>query len=299
VSFRKQFNEFQTIRKKFSTLKSLFYFSWKIWFKIHLWIFNTKFSISASKIVNQISESLYILSLLEHSESNLEKNTINFEGILYVIRENTSDFQVFDQIILQRSYQNLVDCYKRTFGQEANLIYDLGANVGYSALFFNKSFGNRCNIKCFEPFDANFNVLKSNIALNKLSNIEVFHNAIWDKNSFLKFNRDFRDNKEWSITISEGNENDYDIIGLSLVELFDKENKIDILKIDIEGTEKVLFENTEYAKKLLRNVKCICIEIHDEFGCRDFVYNNLSNSNFLFFDYLDLTIGFNTNLIKC
>ena len=42
--------------------------------------------------------------------------------------------------------------------------------------------------------------------------------------------------------------------------------------------------------------KLIVIEIHDEFDCRKAIYDVLTNYNFEFHQYGELTVGINKNL---
>ena len=60
----------------------------------------------------------------------------------------------------------------------------------------------------------------------------------------------------------------------TLIEKF-KLGKIDILKIDIEGAEKEVFENTE---KWINDVDSLIVELHDRMkeGCSRVFYNNTS-----------------------
>jgi hypothetical protein len=57
---------------------------------------------------------------------------------------------------------------------------------------------------------------------------------------------------------------------------------IDILKIDIEGSEKDLFENADHS--WLANTKCLVIELHDRMkeGCSKAFFGAISQYNFSF-----------------
>jgi len=284
--------ELYIITKYHSFFISVLYFAWKIYFKLLQLISKSGISKSIVNKLNAISETLFLVS---HQVSVKNLDVISINDVKYMIRPNTSDFAVLNQIVLQKSYNSLVNSYKRSFGNKPKIIYDLGANVGYSTVYFSHEFGNECIIKCFEPFHSNFKILEENI--KDIENIFAFNNAVWNETSYLKFDRNFRDNKEWSIVITEGKTTDYDIIGLNLSELINSEEVVDILKIDIEGSEKRLFSNEEYSQSFLSKVKCICIEIHDEFECRPTIYNHLSTSGFIFYDNADLTIGINKNYL--
>jgi FkbM family methyltransferase len=293
----KNIQDFILISVKYNFIIAFFFFLWKIWFKIKDVFKNNRISDYFDRTLNSISEFLF----LDSHKSNFKELTnvyqICYQGKEYFIRERTSDYAVFNQIIIQKSYLHLADIFKRSFKSPPNLIFDLGSNVGYSAMFFNEVFGDKCKINCYEPFHSNFNLLKDNISLNNMNNVHAFNFAIWSESTYLKFNRNFRDNQEWSISIEPGTENNFDVKGLSISELIKNETCIDILKIDIEGSEKKLFENPKISIQFLAKVKCICIEIHDEFNCRDLIYAQLGEANFVYYEYSDLTIGLNKNYL--
>ena len=73
---------------------------------------------------------------------------------------------------------------------------------------------------------------------------------------------------------------------------------IDVLKIDIEGSEKQLFSDEVSANAFLSKTKYIAIEIHDELDCRAQIDKCLTLNNFDYFLINGLTIGVNRNLVK-
>ncbi len=79
----------------------------------------------------------------------------------------------------------------------------------------------------------------------------------------------------------------------------DKNNfhTIDILKIDIEGSEKEVLTSPKADVSYLAKTKCVAIEIHDEFDCRESIYEVLRQYNFEFFNSGELTIGINQTLL--
>jgi len=68
--------------------------------------------------------------------------------------------------------------------------------------------------------------------------------------------------------------------------------------MDIEGSEKEVFTNPNSDVSFLAITKCIAIEIHDEFDCREAIYEILTKYGFLLFNSGELTIGVNTNWSK-
>lgn len=67
--------------------------------------------------------------------------------------------------------------------------------------------------------------------------------------------------------------------------------KIDLLKIDIEGAERYLFETNTLADQILDNTRVLVIEIHDEFDVRKTIEEHLTRHGFTYFNHGDITIA--------
>jgi hypothetical protein len=105
--------------------------------------------------------------------------------------------------------------------------------------------------------------------------------------------RSFRDNREWSIQVKEA-AGRTDLQGLHLSDVVREYNigSIDLLKIDIEGAEKYLFEDPRAAAGFLSRTKVMAIEIHDEEVDRQQIYSVLRDNGFSYFEFSDLTIAY-------
>lgn len=202
--------------------------------------------------------------------------------------------QVYSQVITQQSYQPVIEIYKQVFKKSPINLIDLGANIGLASIFFSGRFKG-LNVLAVEPFRDNYDMAELNMRSNKIENYKLLLGGIWDKNTKLSIKRDFRDGKEWGINLVE--DVNGDIEGFCFEELLRNYPQIDILKIDIEGAEKNIFEKEDYASGVLRKIKCVAIEIHDEFNCRLAICSILKNNNFLFYDIQDMTIAINRSFM--
>ena len=123
--------------------------------------------------------------------------------------------------------------------------------------------------------------------------------GIWDRDIGLTIDRSFRDGKEWSIAVVESLDFQSEIRGICLKTLILRQNgTVDILKIDVEGAERYLFRNPDYVKDFLQYVKCLVIEIHDEFEMRERIFRELASCNFLYFNHGESTIAVNRSYIS-
>lgn len=214
------------------------------------------------------------------------------------LRKKGSDIDVFKQIFMDDEYKPLVQAIKSK-NIKINVIVDLGANIGLSTIYFNNIFEN-VNIYAVEPDSKNFKQLKLNIS-NK-ENIFTENVAIWSEKIDLVENlaKPFKGGEDWSKTFiaSENADIGEKIKGITIDELINKYNltTIDLLKIDIEGAERYIFD-LKNDLNFLNQTKVIAIEIHDEFTIRTDIYQILKKYGFVLFETGELSIGINHNLV--
>lgn len=208
--------------------------------------------------------------------------------------KESSDIAVFKQVLCWEGYRPVREAYMQYFGHQDSLnIIDAGGNIGLTALYFCSVFENT-NIVTVEPEPTNFESLNYNL---RETNVEKILGAVWNESASVKLLHNFRDRLSWSTRVELSDKTDttttkgFTIEDLRLRNQFDF---IDILKIDIEGAEKELFA-PGYVD-FLQYTKCIAIEIHDEFDCREAIEAILAQNDFFFFDAGELTIAINNKL---
>ncbi len=209
---------------------------------------------------------------------------------LFLRDYNYSDYDVFKQIFNYKEYQIILDLFKlNAVFSNQKIIIDAGANIGLTTLFFANSL---LDYKIFsiEPSSDNFKMCEKNI---QNSNVKLYERALSEKeNMRYSVERDFRDKKDWSITTKRDVAGG--VIGISISEII-KDNAlkyISLLKIDIEGAERFIF-NKENNLSYLKITQIVTLEIHDEFNIRNSIENILVENNFLLFNSGELTIGIN------
>jgi FkbM family methyltransferase len=222
----------------------------------------------------------------------------DFNETIKLRKRPSSDLNVFAQIYLYKEYQPLVETFQKNFPNEQKLnILDAGSNIGLTSVFLNHYFPNS-NFITIEPDDSNFENVSYNLEANGIKKAIQIKGGLWSKNTNLKIVNDFRDQNDWSFRVEETSE-ETDLKAFSINYLLDKYNfnYIDILKMDIEGSEKEVLVSANTDTSYLSKTKCVAIEIHDEFNCRQDIYNLLEKYNFEFFNSGELTIGINLNLL--
>lgn len=251
----------------------------------------------------------------KYSNSELFQNTLksnvlieNFQKIsqlynlnlkngysLFCRDHNHSDYTVFNQMFVLEEYKTVSSILRINieFNSKESVLIDAGANIGYATIYLQQKI-NFDKIICIEPSKGNFEILKKNIELLDLENEALFLNrALADKEG-VRFNisNDFRDGKDWSFTTKESDSGE--IQGITLNEIVKKNNlqEITLLKIDIEGAERFIFQNSTDLS-FLKITKVIVLEIHDEFNIRENIYQILKNNNFMLIESGESTIGVN------
>ncbi len=216
----------------------------------------------------------------------------------YTRLRGSSDLPVLRQVWEEREYHTVAE-YMANYVSYADplRIIDAGANAGYATLFFKSAFPN-AEIVCLEPDSGNFNQIKRNVAINKLTNVTPIQAGLWKTEAYLEVGRDVGDQMEWSFYVKEV-PGPSDLRGYSVAHLAQERGwpTIDLLKIDIEGGERYLFETPELARKLLENTRFVAIEIHDIYQIRPHIYELLRQNGIDFFEHGELTIGRNMRLV--
>lgn len=193
---------------------------------------------------------------------------IESNGNKVSLRKNTSDYGILKQIFINKEYD--IE-YKI---KNPKIILDCGANIGLASLFFNMKFP-EAQIIAIEPEESNYELLCKNI--KNVKNIIPLKAGLWKKECQLEV-KDIGLDKCGFIVEETTSEKGIKAESInSLMKKFDIEF-IDILKIDIEGSEKEVFENCDWLDK----VGMIIIELHDRMkkGCSMSLFKAISKYNY-------------------
>jgi FkbM family methyltransferase len=148
------------------------------------------------------------------------------------------------------------EIYKFTASSDHPLIIDCGANIGISVLYY-KTLYPAADVITFEPDRQNFQLLTKNIAENNLQQVILNEAAIWNENGTISFASNASEGSSIVLTI-EGN-NIVSVPSVRLADLLAKYEKIDFLKIDIEGAENKVIDDCSH---LLSKVENLFLEYH-------------------------------------
>ena len=182
--------------------------------------------------------------------------------------------------------------------KETIIFYDIGANIGSHSLALSQIFKNRIFIRAFEAQNIIYKMFEHTIEINKIKNIEIYNNAVSNKNNetirielpdYSKFNnfgafelyKPFKN----STNISIKRNGIYEDVKTIKLDNFDEE--VDLIKMDIEGMEDVAIEGARNIIKKFRPILYIELlktnnkEIINYFKSNNYKIYLTSNNAFL------------------
>lgn len=239
--------------------------------KISCLLFTTRFSKISTLLRNFFSKTNYS-SLINDFDGNLkffcELNEHISSQIFWFGYHSRDELLYLDKIL------------------KSNMVFiDVGANRGEFTIFAAKRLENG-KIISFEPVTKMFKELKRNVDLNNFKNIKIIKKGAGDKKQQISIYG--TSNKFFDNTINEGLFTVYksadcnkflekiDVVVMD--EILSKENRIDIIKIDIEGGELPALMGAENIIKKFKPI--IILEICDK-NLKAAGYNSKNLLNFL------------------
>ena len=203
------------------------------------------------------------------------------------LRNNPYDYATFEEVILKEEY-NLPNDFKPL------TIIDAGANIGLTSAYFASKYPN-ASIVSLEPDLENFNWLKNNTKL--YPNVHPMLAGLWNQSGHLAVTHTSEGNNAFRVEVLPGYQ-EGSIAAFTVSEIMRLQNwkTVDLLKIDVEGAEKEIFEkNAEWLPK----VKMLVVELHDRFkpGCSDAVFSATGQYHFKFYQQGENHVFVNQDLL--
>lgn len=167
------------------------------------------------------------------------------------IRNHTSDIPLFANIFILREYNVPLDGQVKT-------IIDCGANIGLASLYFISKFPN-AEIIAIEPEENNYQLLKHN--LESYENVRCLNKGVWSTSTNLEVINANHGNHAFMVKESSiSSERSIEAVSIDDILNEFQLSEIDILKIDIEGSEEQVFLSDPTWLKKVRMIFC---EIHE------------------------------------
>lgn len=195
---------------------------------------------------------------------------VNFRDYQFDVPDAFSFLWQFYEIFVEKSYAF----------QPSNtlpIIYDCGANVGTSCIFFKELYP-QAKVKAFEADPAIGSLLTTNLHRHNLADIEIINKAVWIHDEGLEI---VQEGADGASAFSQGNK--IKVPSVRLSDLLKNESSVDLLKIDIEGAEVAVLKD---CKDCLHHVQNIFVEYHSFVGQPqhvDEVINTLKINGFRYY----------------
>jgi len=181
------------------------------------------------------------------------------------------------------TYESDLGTAVRKLIQSGDVVYDVGANVGYVSLLSARLSGESGKIFAFEPLPANVNRLRKNVLINALeSRIIVTHAAVIDTVQPITF-LTHPSGAMGKALGSAGRDEQYNgritVPGLALDAFVYDENHPapDVIKMDVEGGEGAALAGMQ--RLLAEKRPILLVEIHGEKAAHQ-VWNHLRQHNY-------------------
>ena len=181
--------------------------------------------------------------------------------------------KLFGKTLKIPNYDSFCDMFRELFihnnyyadiKSEKPVIIDCGANIGIATIFFKSLYPNS-KIYSYEPDPNTFSILKEN--LKGYNNIVFNNEALSNKKGSIKFYVSSKETSGLGMSVFKRQGLDKSI-NVKTVLLSDKiTSKVDILKLDIEGSEEFVLDDLLKSKKI-RYVERMLIEYHHKIDGR-------------------------------
>lgn len=176
----------------------------------------------------------------EVSMFGLQIHVLNFESFLYSFKE------IF-----------ICDIYQFKTNSLAPIIIDAGSNIGLSVIYFKLLYPN-AKITTFEPDFENFKYLELNT--KALANITLHQKALSNEVGEKLFYRNLLSGNLQGSFVKNDNSNSNIILETDILSSYIN-NEVDLLKIDVEGSEfQVVSELINRSKQ--KYIKSVIVEYH-------------------------------------
>jgi FkbM family methyltransferase len=153
--------------------------------------------------------------------------------------------------------------YRFSTASPTPFIIDCGANIGLAVLYFKKVYPS-ARILAFEPNPTTFQLLEKNISQNNLKDVELVNAAVSNAQGTMDFYISEDEGLPWASRdtgIRRTTQGSWETITVPSVQLSSYINqRVDFLKLDIEGMEEMVLREIEDKLHFMREIR---LEFHD------------------------------------
>ena len=191
--------------------------------------------------------------ILKHANSGIEYSHLYKNRYKIIFKDPKAFLYSVKELFVE-------EIYKFKAQDDTPYIIDCGSYIGTSILFFKTQYPN-AKILAFEPDNSNFELLNNNIKKWDLKDIEIQNAAIWINNLGVNFIADGNMASKIDESNNTAHNENQKTKSVRLKDLLTE--KIDFLKIDIEGAEYEVLVDCESKLSFVEN---LFIEYHGNYN---------------------------------
>lgn len=193
------------------------------------------------------------------------------------LRQTGLKFKVRGKMDVWSLKETLLDQFYEQFGfavQDGWTVVDIGGGIGDYTIF--AAYGRpNARVLAFEPFPESFQLLRENLSLNQIKNVEIFSQAVSSQENTLQFSAPSSDplsvQTAHGLLASAGDAQQVTAVSLASIINGPAGGRIDLLKLDCEGAEYDILLNS--TPDVLNKIDRIVMEYHD--GLTPFNHDDL------------------------
>lgn len=170
-----------------------------------------------------------------------------------------------EQLWVDSSQRRHALAFFRRYLRAGDVVADIGANIGDVAIVCARAAGPRGSVHAFEPHPRVFGWLGQNVELNGLANVHMTNTALGERDGALDISNDRRDDMNRVLPAGGG----ISVPVRRLDDLLEGAERVDLLKIDVEGFELFVLRG---APRVLERTHAVYIEVGVE-HFREFGYS--------------------------
>lgn len=177
----------------------------------------------------------------------ISKNVYGFELLLNPVIDNGVERTLYYFGTYEKGTLNFIKDHLPKGG----IFFDIGANIGLMSIFAARCVGDSGKVYSFEANPGTARLLRYNIDLNKISNIQVVDKAVGNDNGKIRIYDNWSVNRGGATLIKPEKETDsFEVDLIKIDDSADYSNtNIGMVKIDVEGFELDVLKGME---KILR-----------------------------------------------
>ncbi len=206
-----------------------------------------------------------------------------FRGVLLRIRPKNQLSLIFSDI--EPPLQRVL----RKFISRNDVVFDIGANIGYVSIAMSKLVGDHGHVFSFEPIESTADECQANLDLNGCKNVTLFRKALSDEDGVVEFRvPNAGQNNAMASMVWHKDARDTEIVDVQCMILDQNKHLFgtnpSFIKIDVEGAEGKTINGM---KKLLEKTRPVLFVECSEIG-RQAVWDYLKSINYQCFFAKDL-----------